>query len=116
LFKKIEAVKVAPIRLPHPTGPISPGGPARNAIGVVPVDARAGATHFASIPANPGTGLPISARSSVYVSFGQTAVPVPPRGLVNGAPVQHVGSGPGTLGGPARVATGINGTTFKPKH
>lgn len=119
LFKKIEAVKLAPLRLPRPAGPISPTGPARNAIGVVPADARGSATHLAAIPANPGRGpigLPNPARNSVHVPLGQTVVPTSPRGLINGTTMRHVGSGPGTLGGPARAVTGINGTTFKPKY
>jgi hypothetical protein len=119
LFKKIEAVKLAPIFHPHPAGPISPAGPARNAIGVIPVDVHGSAAHFASIPANPGhgsSGPPNPARNLVHAPPMQTAVPTPPRGIINGTAVQHVGSGPGTLGGPARIATGINGTTFKPKH
>jgi hypothetical protein len=119
LFKKIEAVKLAPIFHPHPAGPISATGPARNAIGVIPVDVHGGATHLASIPANPGRGpggLPNPAHDLVHVPPMPAAVPIPPRGLVNGTAVRHVGNGPGTLGGPASVTTGINGTTFKPKH
>ena len=119
LFKKIEAVKLAPLRLPRPTAPFSPTGPARNAIGLVPVDPHASAPHYVAIPANPARGplgLPNPARNSVHGPLAQTAVPTPPRGLINGTTAQHVGSGPGTLGGPARVVTGINGTTFKPKY
>lgn len=118
LFKKIEAVRFAPIHHPHPAGPISPTGPARNAIGVIPVDPHGGATHFASSLANPSRGVIGLANPVGHLVHvpAQTAVPTPPRGLINGTTVQHVGSGPGALGGPARVAAGINGTTFKPKH
>ena len=119
LFRKIEAVKLAPIHHQRPAGPISPTGPARNAIGVIPVDVHSGATHLAAIPVNPGRGpigLPNPPRNWVRVPPVPAAVPTPPHGLINGTTVQHVGSGPGTLGGPARLATGINGTTFKPKH
>ena len=119
LFKKIESVKLAPLRRPPSTIPVSPTGPARNAIGVVPVDPHSAVTHVAALPPNPGRGplgLPNPTRSLVHLPPTPTAVPTPPRGLISGATVQHVGSGPGTLGGPARVANGINGTTFKPKH
>ncbi|HLH88578.1 MAG TPA: hypothetical protein VKX28_08975 [Xanthobacteraceae bacterium] len=118
LFKKIEAVRLAPIHRPHQAGPISPTGPARNAIGVIAVDPHGRTTHLAAVPAAPGRGTIGIANPAVRLVHVPPAqdVPTPPRGLINGTMVRHVGTGPGTLGGPPRVATGINGTTFKLKH
>ena len=125
LFKKIEAVKVTHVNHPHANSRIPPSGPVRNAIGVVPIDVHGNsapqqgpgpsASHLASIPANGPIGSN-AAPNTVHPPLGQTGLTAPPHGTINGTTVQHIGTGPNTLGGPSRLATGINGTTFKSKH
>lgn len=125
LFRKIEAVKVVHVNHPRANTRTPPVGPVRNAIGVISTDAHGNsephqgpspsANHVASIPANGPIG-PNPAPNTVHPPLGQTGVTPPPHGTINGTTVQHVGIGPNTLGGPSRPATGINGTTFKPKH
>jgi hypothetical protein len=44
-----------------------------------------------------------------------TIVP-PNRATISGTDASRLGSGPGKLGGPAKPASGINGTTIRPKH
>jgi hypothetical protein len=44
-----------------------------------------------------------------------TIVP-PNRATISGTNASRLGSGPAKLGGPAKPASGINGTTIRPKH
>ena len=113
---------------PHhwPTGISS--GPARNAIGVV-VDRGGGRTVPAFRPmwraagpaglpkvATPGIGTPVTTNGLVRQNTG-ALIPNPPRSAgINGTGTVRVGSGPGTIGGAPRTTTGINGTSFRPKH
>jgi hypothetical protein len=114
-----------PIRPHHwPTGVSS--GPTRNAIGIAierrpaktaptlhPLWLAAGST---GLPKNPVAGIG-AATGSGLVHPGTAVIPTPPRPTgINGTGLTHVGAGPGTIGGAPRTTTGINGTSFRPKH
>jgi len=43
-------------------------------------------------------------------------ITVPNRATISGTGVLRSGSGPAKLGGPAKTTSGINGTSFRPKH
>ena len=82
----------------------------------------------ASIPSAPGTdpgqgspaGTPV--RTGVIAPIPNTWHPglpapaAPPIHGVNGTTIVRAGTGPAVIGGGARTATGINGTTFRPRY
>ena len=45
-----------------------------------------------------------------------TTIVTPNRATISGNDPSRLGSGPAKLGGPAKPASGINGTTMRPKH
>jgi hypothetical protein len=115
-----------PIRPQHwPTGISS--GPARNAIGIAidhgsavrappalrPLWAVAGPT---GLPKNPTANIGATATANGLVHQG-TAAPIltHPTGIT-GTGMVRAGAGAATIGGPTRATTGINGTSFRPKH
>jgi hypothetical protein len=53
--------------------------------------------------------------SRPHANTPATIVP-PNRATISGTDASRLGSGPAKLGGPAKPASGINGTTIKPKH
>ncbi len=55
----------------------------------------------------PAAGRPVSSPA------GNSAVN---RGVINGTGMVRPGSGPGTVGGPAKAGAGINGSSIRPKH
>ena len=126
LFKKIEATKVTPAVRPHPyvANPTPMTGPPRNAIGIASLDANPAAhglnAMHSGLQSSWGGGAIGSARIGAVMPLpgGGHLVPsaVPGRGAINGTAVVRLGSGPAVIGGPAQVATGINGTTIRPKR
>ncbi|HUI97025.1 MAG TPA: hypothetical protein VLX44_14810 [Xanthobacteraceae bacterium] len=94
--------------------------PARNAIGI-PLDHAPIARPATSTPglrpaATGATGTPAGGLTALH----QTPVPPIPSGPRNmgldGTAVGRVGTGPATVGGAARITTGIDGTRIRPKH
>ena len=112
-------------RTPVPNGT---GVTYRNAIGTanirrdVPLqrhDARGNLPGIAHVPggatsANAPTGLPGAMDRRFAEPHWQTAAPV--RGAISGTGMTHHAIAPAVIGGPARVAGGISGTTIRPKH
>ncbi len=117
----------APVRPQH--WPIGVNrGPARNAIGIVtdrgsgrtipgsrPLWLAASPTGFSKGPA-PSMRLPAPTNISVRQSTGGLIVSPPRAPGITGTGMARIGSGPGTIGGTPRTTTGINGTSFRPKH
>jgi hypothetical protein len=61
------------------------------------------------------TGLPTSPIRQSAGPAAPASIPVARTGI-SGTGIVHTGSGPATLGGAAKNTTGINGSTFRPKH
>lgn len=93
--------------------------PARNAIGI-PLDrppiAKLNLTAGVNPAAkSPGAASPIGGIAALHP--GNTSVPPLSRNPgLSGTTLRRVGIGPATVGGAARFTTGINGTSFRPKH
>jgi hypothetical protein len=107
-------------------------GGTRNAVGVM-VPGATGGPHVGATPAHPGpvTGgvaatNPIGAGTTGMkgpadihrpaVPLSSVAAPAAHTAVINGSSVNHVGSGPSTIGGPTKNVFGINGTAMRPKH
>jgi hypothetical protein len=127
--KKMSAPATPPPPNPaHQTIPHELSGPGRNAIGARLDDhARmpGGASGLQSGPAGttakPAAGTStapantaISAHPSTGIMGG--SLPAQNRAVLSGTGIARPGSGPATIGGPARNATAINGTTIRPKQ
>jgi hypothetical protein len=119
----------------HPPSAQQPAGanaiPARNAIGL---SLQPGANRIDT--ARKSAFLPAASAAPNVVAAGPPAInasklavqprppgpaPVSPATTlrttsINGTTMNRNGSGPGGIGGPARSATGINGTSFRPRH
>jgi len=111
------AVAPPPHNPAHAVVPRDPGSSPRNAIGArldeharpqaaIPPSTQGGYPYN---PGNPGIGAVGAARAQGAVS--------PARGpaVITGTGMTRIGSGPGTLGGPARNVTGINGSNIRVK-
>jgi hypothetical protein len=126
LFRKPHRAAILP-RLPLQS-PAATVGPARNAIGLrlfnpavgKPIDAPRPLPPPATasaLPKNGPIGVTPSAVGGAVVH--PTVAPPSVTGQVagiNGTGLIRPGTGPATIGGAARNATGINGTSFRPKH
>jgi hypothetical protein len=120
---------IAPFKLPG-----AEGGPARNAIGVVVPGGGQGFGH-----AVPGfvapTGIGVRGLGSGAAGVGTAAgnvggadvrrsaipanavtSPVAHTSGINGTTMGHIASGPGSIGGPAKDRSGIDGTAVRPRH
>jgi hypothetical protein len=135
LFRKLEAARPPhhDRERPQLSGATAMGGPARNAVGIVDTSS---VTQRAVAPAQglrqaPIAGIAVNAIGSAarnsasiiapstgHLSPGLSAavVTAPANASINGTTMVRVGSGPAVVGGPSRIATGINGTTLRPKH
>jgi hypothetical protein len=119
LFKLMQTATPKPPARPRPPNPAAPGTPTRNAIGIR-TDPGAPAGTASQRPAHlarAGT-TPITPPPLVANAWHQGVVAPAPsaRGALNGTTLVHVGSGAPVIGGPAKVVTGINGTTLRSKH
>jgi len=122
LFKLIQTMRhthATHVRPANPN-PAAARGPLRNAIGLR-IDAGAGSGGANALPAGQGplspnrmAGAPLAPPGVIHPGFAQPSAPA--RGTVNGTSVVRVGAGTSVIGGPARIATGINGTTIRSKH
>jgi hypothetical protein len=118
LLRLIQTAKPRPpVRL-RPPNFATPSLPTRNAIGVR-IDAGAPArtalvAHWGQPPARRPTAVPTSVAQSWHPAVVAPAVPT--RGALNGTVLVRVGSGTTVIGGPAKSAGVINGTTLRPKH
>jgi hypothetical protein len=117
---------IPPLKLPG-----AAGGPARNAIGVAVPGGSQGFGH-----AVPGSMAPaIGVRGSGVAGAGTAAgnvggadarrSAIPPKVVtspvahpsgINGTTIGHIASGTGSIGGPAKDRSGINGTAMRPRH
>jgi hypothetical protein len=105
------------------------GGVARNAIGL-PVTNRAGAPPAAQMSGPNSSGVAagsvvggmaaatdVSGPKLVHQNAGPIATAaVTNRANISGIGLARPGYGPGVIGGPAKVVSGINGTSLRPKH
>lgn len=93
--------------------------PARNAIRI-PLDRSPTAKLNPTAGVTPAAKFPGAAGPTgaiVVPHQGIASVPTRPRNPgLSGTAIHHVGIGPATVGGAARFTTGINGTSFRPKH
>lgn len=95
----------------------------RNAIGVAMPGVRSPGHDVARITNKAGTrptGLGTPA-GNVGTEMHQMPVPTSPGPVLHGAGLNgttmgRMGSGPGSIGGPAKDHSGINGTLMRPKH
>ena len=120
LPKPFEASKPRQVR--HPPA-FAIAAPARNAIGIPldhpPIARPVVVTSPATAPgaAAKNTGATGPAGGMALLHQGIPPTPLAPHGTgLNGTAIRQVGTGPATVGGAARVTTGIDGTSFRPKH
>jgi hypothetical protein len=120
-----KAAGLPPANVRISPSPMRPGmemAPQRNAIGAatpslqLPGHGIAGvATPAGNRPSGIGTPL-----ASITGVTRQTPVPNAGQTLrgaaINGTTMGHVASGPGSVGGPVKDRSGINGTLMPPKH
>jgi hypothetical protein len=112
----------------HPTNPLD--HPLRNAIGApvpmhLPIQGKAPEPSHSQSPVSPVLGHPIApalaANHPVAVNTPhQTAAPAhvpaaPNPAILSGTGMARPGTGPATIGGPAKKVTGINGSSFRPR-
>jgi hypothetical protein len=95
----------------------------RNAIGVVTLGIQTPGRSTAGFTTPAGTyvtGAGLGAANGGGANLRQ--MPVPPNARppyvtgINGTTMGHMASGPGSIGGPAKDHSGINGTFIRPKH
>jgi hypothetical protein len=121
--KKTSVPKAPPISAPTLQAiPHGANAPARNAIGVPLVDhARAHAPIHGPQEGRPPGALgsfgsaAAGMASHPSAAAGSTTARAPNPAAITGTGIARPGSGPGTLGGPAKNAAIINGTKLRPK-
>lgn len=113
---------------PPPVRPTADPAGSRNAIGAVTPGIQTPGIQtlgrsISGFPAPAGThvtGVGVGASNVGGVNLRQMPVSSnvrPPYGTgINGTTMGHVTSGPGSIGGPAKDHSGINGTSIRPKH
>jgi hypothetical protein len=116
-------IQTARPRPPARLGPpnfAAPNPPVRNAIGIridtVPPARSAAAAHWGQPPARPPTVIAAPVPGAQSWHPGVVAPVMPARGALNGTAMPRAGSGLAVIGGPAKSASVINGTTFRLKH
>ena len=110
----------------HPTSPLD--HTLRNAIGApvpMPIQGKAPEPPHSQSPVSPVLGHPVApalaANHPVIINTPhQNAAPahVPPApnpAILSGTGMARPGTGPATIGGPAKKVTGINGSSFRPR-
>ena len=112
----------------HPTNPLD--HPLRNAIGApvpmhLPIQGKTPEPSHSQFPVSPVLGHPVAPALAanhpiVVTTPHQNAAPahVPPApnlAILSGTGMARPGTGPATIGGPAKKVTGINGSSFRPR-
>jgi hypothetical protein len=113
-----------PKPLAVPTGqaikPMVPPTTAHNAVGAVVVNGASSQDHKNAVPPHgigPGTNSIGVGATHPVAPAGNVRPPIPPQTPgINGTTIGHIASTSGTVGGPAKPRTGINGTSFRPRH